>query len=88
MSWQILIWNMFVWSFTGLMIYITKSSLWWLLLPALFTGTQSASELVKEVNKAEKSEETIETVLDEDTLEQMKKLRDNVKKGDYRREWI
>ena len=47
MSWQLLIWNMFVWSFTGLMIYVTTSSLWWLLLPALFTGTQNAAEIVK-----------------------------------------
>jgi len=47
MTWQILIWNMFVWSLTSLMIYVTNSSLWWLLLPALFTGTQNAAEIIK-----------------------------------------
>jgi hypothetical protein len=87
MNWQILIWNIFVWSFMGVMIYITKSSLWWLLLPAMLTGTQSASELVKAVNEADKKEE-LDDEIDQETLEQMKKLRDSVKKGDRRREWV
>ena len=88
MNWQILIWNIFVWSFMGVMIYTTKSSLWWLLLPAMLTGTQSASELVKAVNEAEKNEEVNDDAVDQETLEQMKRLRDNVKKGDRRREWV
>jgi hypothetical protein len=87
MNWQILIWNIFVWSFMGVMIYITKSSLWWLLLPAMLTGTQSASELVKAVNEADKKDE-LDDEIDQETLEQMKKLRDSVKKGDRRREWV
>ena len=77
MTWQILIWNIFLWSFTGLMIYITKSSLWWLILPALFTGYNSGKEIVYN------TEETPE--IDPETFQKMK---DSVKKGDYRREWI
>ena len=82
MTWQLLIWNIFVWSFTGVMIYITKSSLWWLLLPAFFTGTQSASELVKAVNEADKNEQ--EDVIDDDTLEKMKELRERMMRGETR----
>jgi len=77
-----LIWNIFVWSFTGLMIYITKSSLWWLLLPAMFTGTQSASELVKAVNEAEEKEKDKEDFeIDEETQEKMRALFDKAKRG-------
>lgn len=47
MSWQLLIWNIFIWSFTGLIIYLTNSSLWWLLLPALFTGGKGAVDLME-----------------------------------------
>lgn len=57
MTWQLLIWNMFVWGFTGLMIYITSSTLWWLILPALFTGSQNAAEIIK----ATKDEESTTT---------------------------
>ena len=56
MSWQTLIWNIFVWSFTGLMIYVTKSSLWWLVMPALFTGTHNAAEIVRHVKKDDSEE--------------------------------
>jgi hypothetical protein len=82
MSWQILIWNIFVWSFTGLMIYVTESSLWWLLLPAMFTGTQSASELVKAVNEAEEKEKDKEDFeMDEETQEKMRALFEKAKRG-------
>ena len=80
MSWQLLIWNIFVWSFTGVMIYITGSSLWWLLLPALFTATQSASELVKQVNEIEKKNQE-EFEIDEETQEKMRALFEKAKRG-------
>lgn len=84
MSWQLLIWNIFVWSFTGLMIYITNSSIWWLMLPACFTGTQSASELVKAVNDAEKNNQTDDakstTEIDELTKTKMRALREQFKR--------
>jgi hypothetical protein len=84
MTWQLLIWNIFVWSFTGVMIYITQSSLWWLMLPAFFTGTQSASELVKAVNEAEKNNEDDEVEIDEATQAKMRdldrKMRDLLEK--------
>jgi hypothetical protein len=82
MSWQLLIWNIFVWSFTGVMIYITGSSLWWLLLPAIFTGTQSASELVKAVNEADEKEKDKEDFeIDEETQEKMRALFEKAKRG-------
>jgi len=80
MSWQLLIWNIFVWSFTGVMIYITGSSLWWLLLPALFTATQSASELVKQVNEIEKKNQE-EFEIDEETQAKMRALLEKAKRG-------
>jgi|688.fasta_scaffold105083_6 hypothetical protein len=84
MTWQLLIWNIFVWSFTGVMIYITQSSLWWLMLPAFFTGTQSASELVKAVNEAEKNNEDDEVEIDEATQAKIRetqaKMRDLLEK--------
>jgi len=52
MSWQILIWNIFVWTFTGVMIYVKDASMLWLILPALFTTTQNAIKLY-EKTKAE-----------------------------------
>jgi hypothetical protein len=81
MTWQLLIWNIFVWSFTGVMIYITQSSLWWLMLPAFFTGTQSASELVKAVNEAEKNNEDDEVEIDEATQAKMRDLLEKFKRG-------
>ena len=80
MSWQLLIWNIFVWSFTGVMIYVTGSSLWWLLLPALFTATQSASELVKQVNEIEKKNQE-EFEIDEETQAKMRALLEKAKRG-------
>ncbi len=78
MSWQLLIWNIFVWSFTGLMIYVTKSSLWWLLLPATFTGTQNAAELLK----SEKEEPQFEyDSSDEETKKKVFALLEQVKRG-------
>ncbi len=83
MTWQLLIWNIFVWSFTGVMIYITQSSLWWLMLPAFFTGTQSASELVKAVNEAEKNNQEDEFEVDEATQAKMRDLLDKFKRGQF-----
>ena len=80
MTWQLLIWNIFIWSFTGLMIYISQSSLWWLMLPAFFTGTQSATDLVKAVNEAEKEKEE-DFEVDEETKEKMLALLEKAKRG-------
>lgn len=78
MTWQILIWNVFVWSFTGLMIYITNSSLWWLVLPAMFTGTQNAAEMLK----ASSDEDNLEKFqTDEDTKRKIAALLDQAKRG-------
>jgi hypothetical protein len=63
------------------MIYITQSSLWWLMLPAFFTGTQSASELVKAVNEAEKNNEDDEVEIDEATQAKMRDLLEKFKRG-------
>jgi len=78
MSWQVLIWNMFVWIFTGVMIYVTDSSLWWLLLPALFTGTQNVAEIVRGLKEEEVKEDN---VLDEETKAKMIALRERAKRG-------
>ena len=78
MSWQLLIWNIFVWSFTGLMIYVTKSSLWWLVLPAPFTGTQNAVELLK----VDKEEENFEyDSSDEEMKKKVSVLLEKAKRG-------
>lgn len=87
MSWQNLIWNVFVWSFTGLMIYLTSSSLWWLILPALFTGSHNAAEIVRHAKK----EDSDEYEFDEDTRKKLMQLverGEKINKGDYRREWL
>ena len=81
MSWQLLIWNVFVWTFTGVMIYATSSPLWWLLLPAFFTGTQSATDLVKAVNEAEKEKEEEDFEVDEETKDKMRALLEKAKRG-------
>jgi galactitol-specific phosphotransferase system IIC component len=78
MTWQLLIWNIFVWTFTGVMIYLTQSSLWWLLIPALFTGTQNAAEIVRGL-KEENSEESYE--LDDETRAKMQALLEKFKRG-------
>ena len=80
MSLQLLIWNIFSWTFTGVMIYVTQSSMWWLILPAAFTMTKSASELVKAViEENAKQEKTTER--DEETLEQMQQYMDKIRRG-------
>ena len=81
MTWQILIWNLFVWTFTGIMIYLTGSSLWWLLFPAFFTGTQSANDLLKAVNEAEKNNEEDAPEIDEETQAKMRALLEQFKRG-------
>ena len=82
MNWQILIWNIFIWTFIGVMIYVTHSSLWWLIIPAIFTGTQSASDMLKAFNEAEKErndEEDFE--IDEETKNKMRTLLEKAKRG-------
>lgn len=81
MTWQLLIWNIFVWSITGLMIYLTGSSLWWFLLPAFFTGTQSATDLVKAVNEADKNDKDDNVEIDEETQAKMRALLEQFKRG-------
>lgn len=81
MTWQLLIWNIFVWSITGLMIYLTGSSLWWFLLPAFFTGTQSATDLVKAVNEADKNNKDDNVEIDEETQAKMRALLEQFKRG-------
>jgi hypothetical protein len=68
MTWQLLIWNIFVWSFTGLMIYVNQASMWWLIIPALFTGTQNATQLY---NSLEKTNSEDEYEFDEATRKKM-----------------
>jgi hypothetical protein len=60
------------------MIYVTKSSLWWLLLPALFTGAQNAADIVKGL-KEEESNETYE--IDDETRMKMQALLEKFKRG-------
>jgi hypothetical protein len=82
-----LIWNIFVWSFTGLMIYVTSSSLWWLILPALFTGSHNAAEIIRHAKKDDSSEYEF----DEETRKKLMSIveqAEKTKKGDHRREWV
>ena len=51
MTWQMVVWNMFVWTITGILIYVTKSSLFWLAIPAMFTMWINGSEAIKEQEK-------------------------------------
>lgn len=81
MTWQLLIWNIFVWSLTGVMIYLTGSSLWWFMLPAFFTGTQTSTELVKAVNEAEKNNKDDDIEIDEETQAKMRALLEQFKRG-------
>jgi hypothetical protein len=53
MSWQILIWNIFVWTFTGIMITLNHASLWWLILPAMFTGYNNGKAAMEQAEKDE-----------------------------------
>ena len=61
MSWQILIWNIFVWTFTGVMIYVKDASMLWLILPALFTTTQNAIKLYEKSSADDEYELDAET---------------------------
>jgi hypothetical protein len=82
MTWQILIWNIFVWSLTGLLIYVTNSSLWWLLVPALLTGTNDAAELIRATKDAEEKEKfEYEYTLDDNGKKQLSSLIDKAKRG-------
>jgi len=82
MNWQILIWNIFIWTFIGVMIYVTHSSLWWLIIPAIFTGTQSASDMLKAFNEAEKERNDEEDFkIDEETKNKMRTLLEKAKRG-------
>lgn len=47
MSWQIIVWNIFIWTFAGVMITLNHASLWWLVIPCLFTMWNNGSELMK-----------------------------------------
>ena len=80
MSWQLLIWNIFAWTFTGVMIYIMQSSMFWLLLPAAFTMTQSASDLVKAMQD-EEEEQTFQYEVNEDSKKKVSALLEQVKRG-------
>ena len=83
MTWQLLIWNIFVWSLTAVMIYLTGSTLWWFMLPAFFTGTQTSTELVRAVNEAEKNkeEDDSEVEIDDATKAKMRALLEQFKRG-------
>ena len=76
MNWQLLIWNIFVWSFTGVMITINHTSLWWLLLPAALTITQNASELIKAAKDDDGDFE-----IDAETRKKMMSLVEKAKRG-------
>ena len=83
MTWQLLIWNIFVWTLTASMVYLTNSSLWWLLLPAMLTGTQNTADIIRGL-KEKPEEESFE--LDEETKEKMRLLKEKMRRGDIRRE--
>jgi len=61
MTWQLLIWNMFIWSFTGVIITLNDASVWWLVLPALFTTTQNAVKLYEKASEEDQYELDPET---------------------------
>lgn len=76
MTWQLLIWNIFVWGFTGTMIYVKDASMWWLLLAAIFTGTQNAFDLYKSKMN---DEEPVE--IDPATQKKVNDMIDSYKRG-------
>ena len=80
MSWQMLIWNIFIWTFTGVMIYANQASMWWLLLPTLFTGAQNANDLYK-ISKEQESSEQFE--LDEATRQKMLGVIERAKRNGF-----
>jgi hypothetical protein len=59
------------------MIYLTQSSLWWLILPALFTGTQNAIEMLKSVDE----EDDLQLPTDEETKRKIAALLEQAKRG-------
>ena len=61
------------------MIYMMSASLWWLILPALFTGTQNVAEIVKGLKEQDDEEE--EYKIDDDTKAKMRALLEKVKRG-------
>lgn len=77
MSWQVLIWNMFVWTFTGVLIYVKDASMWWLIIPLLFTTTQNAAELYR---KMEESKEDDEYELDAESRKKLMAIVENAER--------
>lgn len=64
MSWQIIVWNIFIWTFTGVIVTLNQASLWWLIVPALFTMWNNGSELMKkQEEEVEKMNKQIEELL-------------------------
>ena len=61
MSWQLLIWNIFIWSFTGILIYLKDASMFWLFVPLIFTVFNNAAALYK--NEQLKEQDTDEAML-------------------------
>jgi hypothetical protein len=53
MSWQLLIWNIFIWSFIGLLIYVKDASMLWLFVPLLLTAFNNAAALYKQDQQKE-----------------------------------
>lgn len=53
MSWQILIWNIFVWTFTGVIITLNHASLYWLIFPAVFTAYNNGKQAYEQQEKSE-----------------------------------
>lgn len=84
MSWQVLIWNIFVWSFIGMFILFKDASMWWLLLAAFFTTSQKATELYNKLNEEDEYE------LDANTRKKLMAIVEEgekkLKVGEYRRE--
>jgi hypothetical protein len=67
MSWQLLIWNIFIWSFTGFLIYVKEASMFWLLVPLLLTAFNNAAALYKQEEKTEQD-------ADQATLKQIEEI--------------
>ena len=64
MSWQIIVWNIFIWTFTGAMVTLNQASLFWLFIPALFTMWNNGSELMKnQEEEAEKLNNQLEELM-------------------------
>jgi hypothetical protein len=72
MSWQLLIWNIFIWSFTGLLIYVKDASMLWLFVPLLLTAFNNAAALYKQDQQKEQD-------ADEAKLKQIEEIARNNK---------